>query len=54
MNNPTWRQASSCHHNGTCVQVARHGRLIAVRDTKHPAGPTLAIAPATLRALKET
>lgn len=43
----TWRKASSCHANGTCVEVAaiRHPlmRWIAVRDAKNPDGHQLAI-----------
>lgn len=43
---PRWRKSSRSGNNG-CVEVA--GNLpgeVAVRDSKDPAGPTLAFAPA--------
>jgi hypothetical protein len=37
-----WRKSSfSDGGNGACVEVARPEPLVAVRDSKHPTGPTL-------------
>ena len=39
----TWRKSSfSGASNGACVEVAWPEPLVAVRDSKHPTGPTLA------------
>ncbi|MGI8334594.1 DUF397 domain-containing protein [Actinomadura scrupuli] len=38
-----WRKSSHSGGNeGECVEVARAGRLVAVRDSKHPDGAVLA------------
>jgi hypothetical protein len=38
-----WRKSThSGAHEGECVEVARADRLVAVRDSKHPAGAVLA------------
>jgi hypothetical protein len=40
-----WRKSSrSGSGQGTCVEVARLARTIAVRDSKNPDGPTLAFS----------
>lgn len=39
----TWRKASSCHANGTCIELAAQAGRIAVRDAKNPDGHQLAI-----------
>lgn len=43
-----WRKSSYSNGQANCVEAARirHGSgLVAVRDSKAPAGPTLAFAP---------
>jgi hypothetical protein len=40
-----WRKSShSSSGEGTCVEVARLARTIAVRDSTNPAGPALAFS----------
>ena len=47
-----WRKSSySDSGQGTCVEVARADRLVAVRDSKNPDGPVLAFSSAAWRAL---
>ena len=43
-----WRKASySSTNGGACVEVARNlPGVVAVRDSKHPDGPALIVAPA--------
>lgn len=36
-----WRKAQSSVNNGACVEVAHADSLVAVRDSKNPAGPVL-------------
>jgi hypothetical protein len=36
-----WRKSSHSSANGACVEVAETSDLIAVRDSKDPAGPKL-------------
>ena len=36
-----WQKAMQSAGNGACVEVARYGRLVAVRDSKEPNGPAL-------------
>lgn len=41
---PAWRKSSrSSGNGGDCVEVAPSGRAVAVRDSKDPAGPKLAV-----------
>jgi hypothetical protein len=41
-----WRKASfSTGNGGACVEVARNGAGVAVRDSKDPDGPRLAFTP---------
>jgi len=44
-----WRKSSySGNNGGACVEVARNlPRVVAVRDSKDPGGPSLTLAPAT-------
>ncbi|MGH3389701.1 MAG: DUF397 domain-containing protein [Actinomadura sp.] len=52
----TWRKASySTANGGNCVEVAGvpGGRLVAARDSKHPAGPNLLFSRSDWRALIE-
>jgi hypothetical protein len=37
----TWRKSAKTQANGQCVEVARVGEAIGVRDSKDPAGPVL-------------
>jgi hypothetical protein len=42
----TWRKSSySGNNGGNCVEVGVADRRIAVRDSKDPHGPVLAVAP---------
>ena len=36
-----WRKSSHSSGNGACVEIAETSDLIAVRDSKDPAGPKL-------------
>ena len=43
----TWRKSSHSGLNGNCIEVTTPGPLVAVRDSKYPAGPRLSFpAPA--------
>ncbi|MFG2007057.1 DUF397 domain-containing protein [Spirillospora sp. NPDC048911] len=47
-----WRKSSfSTDNGGNCVEVAAVADGIAVRDSKDPQGPALALAPEAWRAL---
>jgi predicted secreted Zn-dependent protease len=40
-----WRKSSHSSGNGACVEVAEAANMIAVRDSKDPAGPNLVFTP---------
>ena len=47
----TWRKSSSGDNGGNCVEVAQDlQHVVAVRDSKNPAGPRLVVAPAAWQA----
>ena len=51
----TWRKSSfSDGGNGDCVEVAWPELLVAVRDSKHPTGPTVMFPRASWSALTES
>ncbi|MFY1674087.1 DUF397 domain-containing protein [Plantactinospora sp. WMMB334] len=36
-----WRKSTRSQNNGACLEVARVGDVIGVRDSKNPDGPVL-------------
>ncbi|HLK72778.1 MAG TPA: DUF397 domain-containing protein [Streptosporangiaceae bacterium] len=52
LDTPAWRTSSySGGNGGACIEVASHGGIILVRDTKnHAHGPVLEYTPAAWRA----
>jgi hypothetical protein len=46
-----WRKSSRSHDDGACVEIAALGHSIAVRDSKNPDGPRLALDHAQWRYL---
>ncbi|MFF5257651.1 DUF397 domain-containing protein [Actinomadura viridis] len=50
--NPSWRKSSrSASMSGECVEAARVGGTVALRDSKDPNGPILPLSPTTWHAL---
>jgi hypothetical protein len=46
LNEPAWRKSSfSGPQGGECVEVAKAGANVLVRDSKHPEGTRLALSP---------
>ena len=50
--NATWLKATKSNANpqGNCVEVARDGDAIGIRDSKHPGVALLTLTPAELEA----
>jgi hypothetical protein len=47
-----WRKSTHSNNGGACVEVARNlTGVVAVRDSKDPAGPALVFAPGQWSAL---
>lgn len=45
-----WRKSSrSSNNGGACVELARAGRIVAVRDSKNPEAPALVFDADTMR-----
>lgn len=50
-----WRKSSRSNNGGAdCVELARVGRVVAVRDSKNPGGPALVFGPAAMRTFLDT
>jgi hypothetical protein len=46
MSSAVWRKSSySGANGGNCIEIAAMARMVAVRDSKDPKGPTLAFGP---------
>ena len=41
-----WRKSSYSGTQSNCVEVAEFDHMVAVRDSKNPAGPALTVSPA--------
>ena len=50
LRNLAWRKAKRSVGNGACVELARFGGMVAMRDSKDPDGPVLVYTPAELSA----
>lgn len=46
----TWRKSVKTQNSGACVEVARVGGVIGVRDSKNPNGPVLEFTPTEFEA----
>lgn len=44
-----WRKSSYSHNAAGCVELAVREQATAVRDSKHPTGPTLAFTAPSFR-----
>ena len=44
-----WRKSSYSGNTGNCLEVSGLGPVIAVRDSKNPAGPALMFLPSAWR-----
>jgi len=51
LSHAAWHKSSYSNNGGACVEVATNlPRLVAVRDSKDPSGPSLAFSAATWQA----
>lgn len=41
-----WMKSSHSGQGTNCVELTRKGAAVAIRDSKNPAGPALALSPA--------
>jgi Domain of unknown function (DUF397) len=46
----TWRKSTRSNGSGDCVEIAELPDLVAVRDSKNPAGPVLRFTPSQWQA----
>ncbi|TYB46448.1 DUF397 domain-containing protein [Actinomadura chibensis] len=54
-NTTLWRKSShSSNNGGNCIELARLGATLAIRDSKNPDGPKLLLSPENLRHLVQT
>jgi hypothetical protein len=44
-----WRKSTYSGGNGDCVEVGSLGQAVAVRDSKHPSGPSMLVSLGTWR-----
>jgi len=47
---PPWRKSTYSNGSSSCIETATRPGTVAVRDSKDPGGPPLAVAPSTWRA----
>jgi hypothetical protein len=52
--NARWFKSSRSANNGTCVEVAFVGDVVATRDSKDPSSPALIVTPAAWTAFLAT
>jgi hypothetical protein len=52
--NARWFKSTRSGNNGSCVEVAFVGDVVATRDSKNPSGPALVVTPAAWTAFLAT
>jgi hypothetical protein len=50
-NEQVWRKAKASGSQGNCVEMARAGDMVEVRNSRHPDGPRLSFTQAEVGAL---